>query len=860
MLKKIFKYGIYLTVLFFALTGISITYVYYHQDEIKALALEKINESINASLSISDSEASLLSSFPSVSIDLKDPLLVSVADTLLSCKELKLKLNLFDFISEDYRINELELSDGQIDLKTLENGEINFEIWKNDTSTTDKKLKFEIEDVLLNEVLITYVDESSSNSYHSDVENMHAAVHLENDTWDVEIDAAIQKFTFIEDNKHRIEEINLDLTCGLAYHQLNENLEFNSIGIEHNNSEIHGKGNLSIDERILSLSVNTQSTANNLLDIFRYYYQLPDNYKCEGKISIESLLEYSYGKNSNLKLENNIQLSKAKFIETVSGEYIEKVNYKGEFNITDDHSNLIVSEMTSQMAHGDFQVNGKVSQIPDPNVNLNFQGTLNLEELSNFFQFDSILFDGKITFNNTLQGSYLAKDFEDSDWLNKTKIGGSASLKKGQIQWLEKNLNVNGLTGEMEFSDKHIAVKDLKGDAASSNFTLNGTISNFLNYAFKENEPLSIEAYLESDIINLEEFLTADNSQSSAALSFPDQIEFKLNSDIEEISFHKFKANNVRGLISYSKHQFEANDVSFNTCDGSLQSKIKINQKNDNRFLVSSETKAQNLNIKEVFEQFANFDQKFLTAEHLSGKTTADIFFKGEMDQFLDFRKNTIQSIADIKLENGELIKHPAMMEIAEYLRKKRLLVPFLKIDEFQSNVEHLSFNTIQNRIEIKDSKIVIPKMEIQSNAMDCNISGLHKFDNKVDYRLDFRMREMLKQHEEEIEEIVVEDDGTGSRIFIAMQGSVDNLEVSFDKESARQKRKDDLKKAKEGFLDIFRKKDDEEAQPKEKIEIEIKDKEIASKGKKKKGIGSLFKKDSDLEEEEALEIEIIED
>ncbi|MEM7161308.1 MAG: AsmA-like C-terminal region-containing protein [Bacteroidota bacterium] len=861
MLKKGLKYLVCVLIALFSLIGIGMTYVYFNQDEIKDMAIQELNESINGSLNVKDAEASLLSSFPSVSINLEQPHLIAVADTLLACRELQLKLNLFDFINKDYRITELEVSDGLIELKTLENGELNFEVWKNDTLTSEREMQFAIESIQFNDVQVNYADLQTENQYTTHIKDLDAQLHLNHVNWDILLDGELNTFAFIEDTTTRILQEELELVTQFSFLEEENKLLFENISVINEESAIDAQGQLDLekDKEALSLNIQTQSSAKGLLSIFEHYLTLPENYSYKAETEILSKLDYHFGNEESLKIENAVVLNKGTFTELNSKESLEDISFNGQYNYDNGISDLEIKKFVSEMAHGEFQVNGKIKKIPNADVNLNIQGALDLAELSNFLALDSILFHGEIDFNNVLLASLNAGDFKDQKWINKLEIGGNASLENGSIEWLEKEILLNSLNGKMTFSEDHVAVKDLNGDVGSSTFVLNGTISNLLKYAFLEDEILKIEAFLEADIVKLEEFLKESESQNSnSELSFPENIEFKLNSNISNLSFQKFEAQKIKGLITYKNKRFNANDISFNSCEGNFNGRISITEKSQNDFLVTSESQSKNLNIKEVFKEFGNFDQIFLTEEHISGQTDTDVFFQGNMDRFLEFNKKSIQAVADIRLTDGELIEHPSMLEIAQYLRKKRLLHPFLNIDEFEEKVHHLSFSEINNRIEIKNSKITIPQMEIKSNAMDCNIRGVHGFDNNIDYRLDFRMREMLKQHEEEIEGIIVEDDGTGSRIFIAMKGHVDDPDVSFDKESARAKRKSDLQKAKKDFLDIFRKKPGELEE--EEIEIEVKDQAVVEKKQtKKKGLKKLFSRD-EPEEEEALEIDIIDD
>ena len=56
----------------------------------------------------------------------------------------------------------------------------------------------------------------------------------------------------------------------------------------------------------------------------------------------------------------------------------------------------------------------------------------------------------------------------------------------------------------------------------------------------------------------------------------------------------------------------------------------------------------------------------------------------------------------------------------------------------------HVEFERLKNTINIRNSKIFIPKMMIYSSAMDIELSGVHGFDNKVDYTFGIRLLDLL--------------------------------------------------------------------------------------------------------------------
>ena len=81
------------------------------------------------------------------------------------------------------------------------------------------------------------------------------------------------------------------------------------------------------------------------------------------------------------------------------------------------------------------------------------------------------------------------------------------------------------------------------------------------------------------------------------------------------------------------------------------------------------------------------------------------------------------------------------------------------------------------------------------------NVSGTHTFDNDIDYRFDFKFRD-LKESNQDSEFGKIIDDGTGFRMFLKMHGSLENPILEWDKEqkkkSAQEYREQEKKQIKE--------------------------------------------------------------
>ena len=117
------------------------------------------------------------------------------------------------------------------------------------------------------------------------------------------------------------------------------------------------------------------------------------------------------------------------------------------------------------------------------------------------------------------------------------------------------------------------------------------------------------------------------------------------------------------------------------------------------------------------------------------------------------------------------------------YIKGNKWIAPFVKEDDFAEKLRHIKFSTLQNSIHIENSIITFPLMDIESSAMSITMEGSHSFDNVLDYRLGFDLKEVL------LNASSTAGDKSGRQIYLYMRGPMDNLEFGLDKEALRSDR-----------------------------------------------------------------------
>ncbi|MBK7946299.1 MAG: hypothetical protein IPJ85_13770, partial [Flavobacteriales bacterium] len=130
--------------------------------------------------------------------------------------------------------------------------------------------------------------------------------------------------------------------------------------------------------------------------------------------------------------------------------------------------------------------------------------------------------------------------------------------------------------------------------------------------------------------------------------------------------------------------------------------------------------------------------------------------------------RDRIACTIDIAVDNGAIKEQAQLLAIADYLRKNKLVSPFVDTDELRKRLTEIRFAKLENRIEIRDGAVHVPMMEVRSNALDIELAGTHWFDDRIDHRINFRLSDLFRLGKPTKDEFgPIADDGTGMRMFL---------------------------------------------------------------------------------------------
>lgn len=786
--------------------------VYFFEDDIKKYAVEQINKEVNTKIEVKDIKLSLFKKFPMASLEFIDVKCLEVTETpqnnILEAKSVFLEFSLWDIFRGKYKFTKLSIENGMVDLRIDKNGKTNFNIIKpkpNVTPGKKEEMSFRFREFILKNMHFSFTDRKKHHEYRAQIKRLTCSGAFTEDNYTLKAKANIRTeiITIHDEDFLTNKNITINTSIDIRKDKHICNIKKSNLTLEEMKINVEGMVQYDSTANVDITFEGTQLNIQSVLSILPSNYKTFENkYKSNGNFYLKGKIKGGLaGKElPYINVDFGIQKGKIKFVE----EKIEMNEVELEGNFTGgnkenpDETGLVITKMQGKLKNSTFKGNFSIKNPEKPVLSFNIDADLDLEEVFSFIKIKEVeQATGRIKTQLSYSGEFKTTAFNIDDY-KKSNSHGRARLDNVSISLTQNPNLLKNCSGEVIFENNVGSIPHLEGLLHSTAFTLKGEVINLPEYFLVDNYPLIIDASFGADIIKLEEFMQkveSKKSKNNLTLLIPANLDIHLQASIKEFEFKRFKAANIVGEIIIKNQILYAENLTFNSCGGSAHIGGSVDTRNADNIVTQAYGTFQQIDISNLFYQFENFSQKAIEDKHIKGKTHADISYKAAFDKDLKMKLNTLYVQSPIVIENGELVDFKPLESLSK----------FIQIEELR----HIKFSTLSNVIEIKDEAVIIPKMAIQSNALNLEIAGIHYFDNRIEYYFNILLKDLLaakwrkkKKTEDEFGEIIEEEGG--ARLYLKMIGTVDNNKISVDKKGVKEKFKADMKQEGNELKQIF--------------------------------------------------------
>lgn len=794
-----------------------VSFVYLYEKEIKQYAVDQLNSHLKVEVKTSDIELTIWDQFPSTSLRFSNVLVPDYTsenkkDTMLFASSIYLNFNFWDILSGTYNVQEIAISKALINIKTNQKGEDNFDIWNSDTTVvSDGKFSFDIKKLKGDHLLINYLNEPINQDYKFDVKNIEFKGNFNESNFLLSLESDMKIKRFKTDETTWLKNKNSTLKADLTIDNTSGKYEINQakLSVEKLKFDIDGYYINQADSAAIDLAVKGSNIdLTSLFSIFPIdYLNVIQQYKAKGAVLFDAHIEGELSK--KLTVDASFSMDKGSLTEKTSDIALKNISLEGYYKSHNSKgtNELKLESFSANIDMGTIKGDFFIENFNQPKLICHSNGNLSLKKLHQFINSSSITnLSGDLNYDIFFDGKITNNDFE------LTNAGGNVNFKDGYIALPSSPVHYSNLAGSMSLVKNDALIKNVTGNAQQSDFQLDGVVRNILPYIFKPGEKLTIEADLRSNHLSLDNLLGAQTSSNTSQITeesvpfeLPLFLNLNLKAQIKKLTYGKFTAENILGFVLLEKQHLMAKNFSFKANKGSYLCTAELEQLKEYQMLFTSNLTASAIDIKNVFTEFDNFGQSFLTDQHIKGNGNMNVSVLAVLDKTLSIVPSSIIAQADIGILNGAITNQSSLIDIAKYLNETPLVNKVIDTKMLAEKLKNVSFASLTNTIYIKDGVITIPKMLIASSVMDLSVGGTHSFDDQIDYHFSFTLRDILVKKGQSDEFGPVIDDGLGKKIFLRMYGHLDNPKYELDKEERKIELKENLLKEKQNVKAILK-------------------------------------------------------
>ena len=764
-------------------------------EKIENTVINQINNQINSELSLKEIDFSLLTQFPYASVNIDDLFVVEAEgfnnDTLIYSKKTYVKLSIYDLIFNEIDIKQITISEAKINIKFNDKGKPNFTIIKTHQHSNNK---LNIDKILIEKSNLQYITKQMNVKLYMKKTLIRP---LKNQFL---VDANIFSEKFIVNKINYIKNKHVDINTPIYIKE--DSIIFQKL------SEINIEGVLIKPfGKIINnnyIDINFSCESQKIEDIIKHTPEhlkaIYTSFNANGLLSCNGKIKGYINKIRNPKLDVTYSIKNGSLQIKESSFNLQEISLSGNISNGNDNNffttEINANRFNAQTKNGTINGQFKLSNLNNYYLNTIFNSTWDLKEINRYFEsFQLPEMNGKII----AETKYIGHISFDSSFPTKFIKGDHVSKSKFEnVTFQYNNLNYNIKEIECLFENKIIDIYKSNLTIADSDLRFKGKIINLIDNLITKKDSIIINGNLESTYIKLDELIYANQTNNSAA-NTSDWIDLKLISNISNLSYNQFIASNITGKLNYKNLTLTGKSFAFNSLNGNVISDFKFYKSKNNSYKLFTQTDLEKLNIRNTFITFNNFQQDFITSEHIKGEASAQIQMQASWDDKFNFITEDLSLKSYLIIEKGELIRFKPLENLSN----------FVSIED----LKEVRFSTLENTIEIDDNIVKIPNMEIKSSALSVFISGTHTFAQKIDYRIKLLLSEIIstkfRKKNTQIQETEFGEIQKESKIFntiyFKMTGDADDPYVSFDGLRFKEDIKKSIKKEQETITNIIK-------------------------------------------------------
>lgn len=324
---------------------------------------------------------------------------------------------------------------------------------------------------------------------------------------------------------------------------------------------------------------------------------------------------------------------------------IENINFKAKaLNQTGQLKDLtLVINPASLLFEGKpIVINASLQNFEDISYDIKAKGELDIEKIYKVFSQKGLEVKGYAKMDLSFKGKQ--SDATNGNY-NKLENKGILYLRdiKTTSDYLPKSFIIN--EGEFVFNQDKMNFRDFKANYGQSDFLMNGYMENVINFALSDSEILKGTFTVESNLIQLNEFMAfsansqkipesveSESASESGVIIIPTQFNFNLAARANKIIFDEMNIENFSGKMVLNQGKLALQNTSFSIIGTKVNMNASYFNESTNKANFVFKIKATDFDIKRAYDEIPMFREMASAAEYAEGIVALDYKISGKVD------------------------------------------------------------------------------------------------------------------------------------------------------------------------------------------------------------------------------------
>jgi hypothetical protein len=722
-------------------------YASVRQEKITTALIRKVNESINTRISYGNLRVTIFESFPNITVRLSN-LLVEPSpfydktqfrgentDTLLYASSLSITVSLPSMLTGTVAVRSITARDGEVNLLTDRRGDINFEVFRE--SKGDGK-NVSLKNISTVNIKTVWHDRSSGMRISGNIgqANVGGEIFRTGIYLNTSVTAAIDSVN-LDNLTFRAIPVSAEVKLRKSASSLS--VTKGSLQMADLKFDIDGNINYSSSTLNLTIAGKKINIASVLSLLPEKWRSVMGNFSPTGITDIRCGITGPYGDAGKPHIDLTYDLSGGKVSNLASGFRVNNLEFSGGITNGDLNSaetfHCTVDNLNATYGSASIKGSFMLNNLTRPHITLALDGDIDFDDLGRVMtpgyihdQTGSVT--GSIRISGTLPDSM--------------RFASALPLLKPDISLIFSGFGVAGNRNGFALSDMNGSLKinnDLVADSLSftfreQHFTMNTVMKNFIPWVAGRPVILEITGDVAADRFVTSVFAGKQSDtlqEGRRPLNiFPSDVRANVRIRTDSLIFNDFRASEFNSTLEYKPYVITFRNITATGLDGFLTGEFMLGKQKEGGYITRSKLAVTGIDINKAFIAFNNFGQDFIRSENLHGNLTGNMTLLSPLDDSYKINRKEMVAEAHLIINDGKLVGFAPAESLSSYL----------DLDELKD----ISFSRMENDLFIKGETVSVPKMLINSTAVNFTVYVTHSLGGDYSYHVRLLLSEVLSR------------------------------------------------------------------------------------------------------------------